>query len=270
MPEFPEALTDVGRDLVGTDRILVEKSRANLSRVLAYVDANTPRERLLDQAPSVGLLPPVCFVEHFASGNLPGAPFVQVISGGSVAALATVSGRVGIAQCQRGTTANYRAGVTSVGTACVLLGTGRTRFRADVRATQLSNGTDRFTLYSGLGDSNTGDPVDGAFFRYVDTANGGRWQCVTRSVNVETVVDSGVTVAAGVWYALELDVNAAGTLATFWINGTQVGTSSTNIPTGTGRETGIIALNLVGSLGTTNVSADVDCCAFRYDPTVAL
>lgn len=229
--------------------------------------ANPPHLRSM---PSVGFMPPVSFVEHFAAGNVLAPPFAQAVSGGTVTSTASPAGRVGLAQCQRGTTAANRAGITTTSSVFVALGAGRARFRSDVRTTQLSTGTDRFTLYSGLGDSNVGDPVDGVFFRYVDSTNGGRWQCVTRSSNVETVVDSGVTVVAGAWYALELEVNAAGTLATFWINGTQVGTSSTNIPTGSGRETGVIALNLVGSLGTTSVSADVDYCAFRFDPTVPL
>ena len=76
------------------------------------------------------------------------------------------------------------------------------------------------------------------FFRYSDTLNGGRWAAVSRSNNVETAVDTGVTVAINTTYKLEVEVNAAGTSALFVLNGTLVATITSNIPTAVGRETG--------------------------------
>lgn len=98
--------------------------------------------------------------------------------------------------------------------------------------TTLSNGTDRYTVRAGIVD-NAGaiDGTEGIFFRYVDNVNGGRWQCVTRSGGADTnAIDSGVTVATNTHYNLKIVVNAAHTIAQFWINGVLVATASSGVP----------------------------------------
>ena len=90
----------------------------------------------------------------------------------------------------------------------------------------------------GFLDNTSGESTDGAFFRYTDSVNGGRWQAVTRSNNVETAVDTGVTVGVNTTYVLRVNTNAAGTEVVFRIDGAVVATITTNIPTGAGRETG--------------------------------
>jgi hypothetical protein len=103
------------------------------------------------------------------------------------------------------------------------------------------------------------ESVDGVFFRYTHSVNGGKWQAVCRSNNVETAEDTGIIViAASQTYKLEVDVNATGTSAAFRINGTLTNTITTNIPTGAGRETGFGHM-VLRSVGTAAVNAsDLD------------
>lgn len=70
--------------------------------------------------------------------------------------------------------------------------------------------------------------------------NGGRWECVTRNNNVETVTDSGV-LAQTTYSLFEVEINAAGTSVKFLIDGVLVATHTTNIPTSSTRTYGPIA-----------------------------
>lgn len=230
--------------------------------------ANPPHLRAM---PSAGLMPPISIVEHFVSPAATAPLVSHTANGGTAQDTAAPPGRIGLARLARGTSASGRAGYQWGGLATGFpLGSGTVRARADIRITQLSTGTQQFYFLSGLGDAIATYPTDGVFFYYIDTVNGGRWCCVTRANGVETSTDSGVTVVAGTWYALELEVSADGTQARFWVNGTLVATNTTNIPSGAGRETSAIPAVVFGLVGTTSVTADIDYCAFRFDPTVAL
>lgn len=65
---------------------------------------------------------------------------------------------------------------------------------------------------------------------YSDNVNSGKWRARTSDGATQTDVDTGVTVAGSTWYRLGIETNSAGTLATFYINGVSVGTSSTHLP----------------------------------------
>lgn len=131
----------------------------------------------------------------------------------------------------------------------IIFSSGAARCRNRVRMTALSNATDTYTFRSGFIDTNAGESVDGAFFRYTHSVNGGKFQCVTRSNNVETATDSGIMAAVNTNYILEAIVNAAGTEVLFYIDGVLVQTHTTNIPTGGGRETGA-GVGAIRSAGT--------------------
>lgn len=112
-------------------------------------------------------------------------------------------------------------------------GNGIRRYSTRIRLPNLSTATDRFLIGLGWMDDDWAAPFNGVFFDYSDNINGGKWRCkCRRGGSTEDVADSGVTVAANTWYKLEIEVNAAGTQAKFWINGTLVATmNSSNIPT---------------------------------------
>jgi hypothetical protein len=160
-------------------------------------------------------------------------------------------GNPGWAVASTGTTTTGRAAINPFTATPLLLGYGALHCENLVKIPNLSDGTETFTLFVGLGDSASGATIDAVNFRYTDGTNGGKWQCVTRSNSVETAVDSGVTVAANTNYRLQIEINAAGTQADFSINGALVATIATNIPVGAGRQTNVLT-GIVKSAGTTN------------------
>jgi hypothetical protein len=122
-----------------------------------------------------------------------------------------------------------------------------------------SDGTETYTDRFGLGDSTTGvDPVDGAFFRYTHSVNGGRWQCVTRQNDTETATDSGVSTGIGIATMTKARIVWDGTDVKFYLGGTLVATNTTNIPSGTARSCGIIPGQIVKSAGTTSREMTLD------------
>lgn len=161
-----------------------------------------------------------------------------------------------------GTATNGRSARVTQGAASVdgdmLFDRGIARYGARLQVPTLSNGTDTYTSRFGFLKSITGESVDGAFFRYTDSVNGGRFQAVTRSNNTETAVDTGVTVATNTTYVLGIEVDASIPQAVFKINGTTVATVTTNIPTSSTRSTGvgIMGLKSAGTTATTFATVD--------------
>jgi hypothetical protein len=182
---------------------------------------------------------------------------------------------VGVIRGALGTLATNRialVGGPGTGNFTHRLGRGVSKFTSRRATATLSNATNTYTERLGFMDSLTGDPVDGAYWRYTHGVNSGKWQCVTRSNNVETAVDSGITNTAGTtsYNRLSVLVNATGTAAEYWFNDTLVQTITTNIPTAAGRETGW-AHTVVRSTGTVAVNAiEVDYCEVKleYSPSI--
>lgn len=144
------------------------------------------------------------------------------------------------------------------------LGGGIAKFEASVRCVStLSDGTDGYITYIGLGDSNTGYPVNGVGFRYTDSENGGRLQAVTIDASAgTTTADTGVTYVAAAWAVYRIWINATGTSALFYINGTLVATISATIPIGSGEEVGVLCANYK-FLGTNSRGLLVDYAKLR-------
>lgn len=118
-----------------------------------------------------------------------------------------------------------------------------------------------FTLI-GFVDYYTDSVTDGAYLYYDYNYSNFRYR--TESNNSVTDVDSGLAVAANTWYILQIHVNAAGTSVDFTIDGANAQTLTTNIPTGSGRTTGIGAS--VSRDSSTGVERDVyfDWCDFVW------
>jgi hypothetical protein len=86
-----------------------------------------------------------------------------------------------------------------------------------------------------------------------DTAGGGG----------DTYLDSNTTVVVSTFYKLAIQINAAGTSAEFFIDGTSFGSISTSLPTATRMSVGVL---FVKSIGNTARNADVD---YIYDTWTA-
>lgn len=186
--------------------------------------------------------------------------------GYSVYGLNTTEKAIGAVECNTGSTAAGRA-TLSKGSGTVLLTIGLAfRFRVRSAVAVLSNGTDRHTSSIGYGDTPTasGSQVNGAYFRYTDNVNGGKWQAVCSSASTETVVDTGV--AANTQYSVfDISVNAGGTVITFQIDNNAPVTISTNIP--------IVAVGLVHRVekfvGTANAKLAQDWFSHLISSTTA-
>lgn len=162
------------------------------------------------------------------------------------------AGRTGWAVASTGTTTTGRAsaGHTANTPASIILGAGALTYETIVQVPSISDGTETYTLRIGLNDAAGADGADAVMFRYTHSVNGGKFECVTRSNNVETADDSGVALVANTPVKLGFVVNAAGTSVAFSVNGSVVQTHVANIPTGTARATAM-SQEIAKSAGTT-------------------
>jgi hypothetical protein len=175
--------------------------------------------------------------------------------------------QIGVVQHDMGTTTTGQAGWTSSLTAYRMDAGGKWKLEIYLRSgAALSDGTDTYTIRAGFIDSAAAEPTDGVYFRYIHSANSGKWLAVTRANNVETTVDTGVTFAINTNYRLNIEVLADGSKAFFSINGIPVASQTLTIPVGAGRETSVGAFALK-SAGTTSRSFFTDyvdaVCVFR-------
>ena len=212
------------------------------------------------------------FIGQIPAATSPAGPFAFFsATSGTGAALARLSGTVGsIAgwQCQNGTTTNGRAAFNSSLSLFRFSG-GYSVLQMRVRVPVLSDATDTFTTTHGFGDTVVnGNQVDGFFAIYSSQAdyytNATKWSAMTANNSTYTEIPSSLTVVANQWYMMTFVINAAGTSCDFYIDDALIGASTTNIPTTSGREFGIICKSerVVGT--TNNRNFDVNFCWWRH------
>ncbi len=187
--------------------------------------------------------------------------FVSATSGTGSSNGAANPGNTGIgwARHSTGTTATGRAAYWLNNGNAYLPTRGFCHWASRFLLNNLSDGTDTFFYYNGMINSVTAEPTSGVYFRYTHSQNSGRWQAVARNASVETMVDTGVTVAAGSVYNVEILTNANCTEALFYINDSLVATITTNLPTGSMD----FGTNLRKTVGTNNRQAEVDYLYFE-------
>ncbi len=211
------------------------------------------------------------FFDDFLMGTGANRFFGSSVSGtaASFGEISSTALRPGIFRLNTGTDTTGRAGLINGSGTAFLFGAGIYTIETDIYITTLSDGTDTYALRFGFGDSATGAPTDGAYFRYTDSGGGGatpNWYMCAASNTTLTATDTTVVAVAAAWTRLKIVVNAAGTSVEYFINGTSVGTVTTNIPTGTGRETAA-ALFLIKSAGTNARTVDIDWAWIHVDLT---
>ncbi|HQQ81946.1 MAG TPA: hypothetical protein PK059_02095 [Cyclobacteriaceae bacterium] len=136
----------------------------------------------------------------------------------------------GVIYSETGTTA---AGIAIVYRGGIKFGLGQAfRLRKRIAVETLGNVGENYTVYFGFGDilSAGTDQNNGAYFRYNYNVNSGKVEAVTASGGVRTATDTGVTMDT-TYHVYEIRVNSTGTSVDFYIDGANLKTNTTNIPT---------------------------------------
>src|SRR4030095_3566645 len=222
-----------------------------------WYDSTTSRWRAVNTSNFV--TPPANWGYYYHRDGLGGntADGVTASTAASGGTHSSINGDIKHPGLQRYTAGTSTTGFASNISAANVLRLGNSnywRFDAMINIDTLSDATNTYTLRAGFIDSGSAESVDGAFFRYTHSVNTGKWVLVGRSNSVETVTNATNTaVAAATRYRLTVIVNAAGNEAKFFQDGVSLGTVTTNIPTGSGRETGF-GVMFLKSAGTTDIN----------------
>lgn len=173
----------------------------------------------------------------------------------------------GVWACETGTTTTGRAalfsGRSSNGGA-FLLGQGETKIKTKVKIPTLSTSGDRYKILFGLvGDCTSSTVTDGVYFDYNEASSNNWRMCVSDdSARVET--PSSVVVTNNQWIRLEIVINSAASVASFVLNGSTIGTASSNIPSAVGDAVSPI-LGIYKSAGTSNRTIQTDYVALSIE-----
>lgn len=206
----------------------------------------------------------VSFFTDFYGNDLSRDGLVSATSGGIISAqsLAIVPNRtnqIGVHTLSTSTAATNWANHFSSTVASMYLGNGACVYETSINLSNLSVVTDRFRIVSGYGSaSGSAAETDGVFFTYDEggTANGTaaspNWQCVTVANSVRTLTTTSTAVTNAAWHKLRIEINAAGTSAAFYLNGTLIATHTTNIPLGSASRFVLVKQGIYKTIGTTN------------------
>lgn len=108
-------------------------------------------------------------------------------------------------------------------------GSGLVYYKTKIYVGTASDGTDDFTIFSGVNIAAGVSIASSIGFRYNHSLSSGNWQCITDNGVSTTATDSGVAMSAGTAQDLSFVVNDAGTQVDFYIDGTLVASNTTNI-----------------------------------------
>jgi len=220
------------------------------NQLLAYTSATElwQNKNLIDILEDFNKTKGIYFFEEFM-GNQGGGvttSFGGLITtatgtGASCITTGTITNRTnqqGVVRAQTGTTLTGQAGFL-YGGVNLFRGMGTVSIETYVTIETLSTSTERFfTIFGHIGVANYTNPANGIFFTYDEGgviggfANAGspNFKCVAINTLTRTFFTSSVPVVAGQWYKLRIDLNAAGTQASYFIDGNLITTLTTNIP----------------------------------------
>lgn len=190
---------------------------------------------------------------YTASNTGSGATFATV--GGSL----ITSSRHGVVGMSTGTTNTGRSAAAS---STLKIG-NNTIFETSVNVATLSTLAEEYTLEHGFGDqggTTSSANTEGIWFRY-DRLTSTNWLRCTASASASTTcTDTGTAVSTS-WVTLRWVLNSAGTSAEFFINGSSVGTNSTNMPAGATNVRPFA--RMLKSAGTTSITTYIDYASYR-------
>jgi len=182
------------------------------------------------------------FTDFLTSATLDGGQSVtsngssSIVTGGGIPNRTNQQGVIAF-QTLTSSAFAYVTYYSSGGNQQLWFGGGAWNFETLINISALSTLLERYRLIFGFGSVTTNAAeTDGVFITYDEggTANGtaasANWQCVTVANSVRTLTTTTTAVTAAAWNKLRIEVNAAGTSVTFYVNGTAIATHTTNIP----------------------------------------
>lgn len=147
-------------------------------------------------------------------------------SGGGAYNPGAVTGGYGVIRCASGSTSGGYCG-TYPRSAMVPALAANTTLEARVWLGGDATGAKiRFGFSDGT--SGTGDPTNGVFFEYAKDLSA-NWRIRSGNASTYTSTTSSTAAAFGSW--IKLKITFDGTTLTFFVNGTSIGTITTNVPT---------------------------------------
>lgn len=122
-----------------------------------------------------------------------------------------------------------RGGVIGAPTS-IVIGADAITYTIWVNFQTLATVSDDYVFFCGLSDNTNGDGNNALEWRYSRTTDT-HWEAVSRQgAGSETKTTTATTVSTSTWYKLSMTLNAAGTSAVYALNGSTVGTHTTNLP----------------------------------------
>ena len=174
-------------------------------------------------------------------------------TGAAITIANNTSANPGVQSFATGTTNSGNSG-TRLSVTMLTLGGGRIILTYIVRVVTASNGTDTFVTRFGMGDSTGADMTNGVYFECDQNANA-NWLIKTAKAGTRTTTTTSTAVDNTAFHRFTIDINAAGSSVTYYIDDISVGTINTNLPTAT---TGIVGMQILKTAGTTSVSNYLD------------
>jgi len=187
-------------------------------------------------------------------------------SGASIAVQqADAANRAGIRRWSTSTAVGNRACI-DLGVTSMYASGGAISTEYSVRFVTLPNATDDHVIYIGLHNTTgAGAPTNGVYF-IVDQAVTGsyseiRGRCTKASASTDT---TDVSISANTWYRLRIEINAAATSASFYLDDSQVGSAVvSNLPDTSSNLVSPMAVMVRKTVGSNNVTPlDIDYCWF--------
>lgn len=130
--------------------------------------------------------------------------------------------------------------------------------KALVRLPALSTDSEAYTAMVGFLISASGEAQHLLMLRYTHNVAGGNWELAARQAWSESAVNTTVPAVANTWQLVEIAVSADGSQAIARINGVQVGTIATNLPSGGSNQFVGAGFGIWKSAGSADRSLDLD------------
>jgi hypothetical protein len=198
-----------------------------------------------------------CLADDFTYGTVGTSTGFWTVNGANVTqAGAQAVNRPGVLQFTTAASATGTAFIHN-GISTYVFGGGAVSLEFSARLTTVvPDGTETYALWMGFHDNTSANTAtDGAYFLL--TSASANWQTVTAKASTRTSNTTTVGPTVNTWQKFRIDINAACTSITFYIDGTLVATHTTNLPDTTSNNSGVM-FNILKSLGTTARIFQVD------------